>query len=185
MSTLDNKAIRNGWASPESPKRFLGRAPIVGWHFVPPAETLLRHLPVGLPLILEPDPGNPYDAEAIKVMVSSAALRGLPTPIQEALSADLPNQGATWETLIMDGEALWPLGHVARSGGAPLAKAQLWGGSWGTGSLCGNHELLGWIMDPGLGPRLHVTLTYAPGGQGLVEVRVDDEGERPSQEPLP
>jgi hypothetical protein len=42
---------------------------IVGMHFRPPAKHLVKALPMGIPLILVPDPLNPYDEHAVKVML--------------------------------------------------------------------------------------------------------------------
>ncbi len=42
--------------------------PLVGAHFRPPAKQILAHLPGGTPLILWPEPTNPYDHKAIKVL---------------------------------------------------------------------------------------------------------------------
>ena len=46
--------------------------PIVGTHFHPPAKLLLTKLPVGTPLILSPTPDNPYDSNAIEILLASS-----------------------------------------------------------------------------------------------------------------
>ncbi len=43
---------------------------IVGARFRPPAEDVLNNLPVGQPLILRRQPDNPYDENAIAVLVT-------------------------------------------------------------------------------------------------------------------
>ena len=43
--------------------------PIVGAHFRPPAKFLLSSLAAGARLGLEPEPENPYDAGAVKVLI--------------------------------------------------------------------------------------------------------------------
>lgn len=43
--------------------------PIVGARFRPPADEILRLLPSGIPLMLRPQPDNPYDANAIAVLL--------------------------------------------------------------------------------------------------------------------
>lgn len=43
--------------------------PIVGARFRPPAEDVLRNLPSGADLILRRQPDNPYDANAVQVML--------------------------------------------------------------------------------------------------------------------
>lgn len=44
-------------------------APIVGMHFRPPAKLILEYLPSGTPLMLVREPDNPYDENAVKVML--------------------------------------------------------------------------------------------------------------------
>ena len=44
-------------------------ARILGAHFRPPAKLILQFLPTGQSLQLEPEPDNPYDNAAIKVML--------------------------------------------------------------------------------------------------------------------
>ena len=51
-------------------------AAILGSHFRPPAKLIFQYLASGTVLLLEPEPDNPYDANAIKVMLLS---RDLPT----------------------------------------------------------------------------------------------------------
>jgi len=47
---------------------------IVGAHFRPPAKAILQVLPNDARLRLEPEPSNPYDANAIKVTLSPESL---------------------------------------------------------------------------------------------------------------
>lgn len=49
-------------------------AAILGAHFRPPAKLIFQYLPAGQILLLEPEPDNPYDANAIKVMLQSSDL---------------------------------------------------------------------------------------------------------------
>lgn len=49
-------------------------AAILGAHFRPPAKLIFQYLPTGQVLLLEPEPDNPYDANAIKVLLPSTAL---------------------------------------------------------------------------------------------------------------
>jgi hypothetical protein len=94
-------------------------SPIVGAHFVPPAKILLEHLPSGASLLLEPEPDNPYDENAMLVMVEPSAL---PESQYAELELKLPGMGHTLEELLLGGKNL-VLGHVAASGGKPLLKA--------------------------------------------------------------
>ena len=94
-------------------------SPIVGSHFAPPAKILLEHLPAGASLLLEPEPDNPYDENALLVLVDPAAL---PESQYPELELKLPGMGHSLEELLSSGKNL-VLGHVAASGGKPLLKA--------------------------------------------------------------
>lgn len=133
---------------------------LVGAHFNPPAKTLLTHLPAQCPLTLEPDPENPYDAGAIKVMLDPD---DIPESQHQALAEALPLQGATLEQVMSAG--LIQLGHIARSGGKPLLQAEQKLGM----KFAGNAEFADWISDPA-----HLAvLGFGPGGEPLVHLRVD------------
>lgn len=93
---------------------------IVGSHFKPPAKLLLENLPRGTPLSLEPDPENPYDPNAIRVLVGS---KDIPESRYETLEGALGAVGVDGMGEIL-GEASWFLGHVAASEGKPLLKAR-------------------------------------------------------------
>lgn len=94
-------------------------APLVGSFNKPPAQTVLKHLPSGAGLILVPEPENPYDPAAIKVMVEPSTL---PESQWSQLEVELPLQGATLEQLMSSGPVF--LGYIAASGGKPLSKAR-------------------------------------------------------------
>ena len=94
-------------------------APLVGSFNKPPAQTVLRHLPSGASLQLIPEPENPYDPAAIRVLVEPQAL---PESQWPQLEIELPLQGATLEQIMSAGPIF--LGYIAASGGKPLAKAQ-------------------------------------------------------------
>ena len=95
---------------------------LVGSHFVPPAKAVIAGLPGGCQLRLVPCDGvraevNPYDENAIKVVVSpSEVIWGAVD--EEALIA----MGSSFEEL-KAGEAIM-LGYVAATVGHLLAKAQ-------------------------------------------------------------
>lgn len=101
---------------------------LVGMHFYPPSKLLLANLPAGTSLRLEPEPTNPYDEHAIKVLVEPSAV---PEDLREATAGDLAGHGYTWEELLAEGER--QIGHVAKTGGKPLE---------GTG-YSGNLEIAG------------------------------------------
>ena len=52
--------------------------PLVGAYFRPPAQQLLRHLPSGTELVLEPEPENPHDPNAIAVYTRSSSIPSRP-----------------------------------------------------------------------------------------------------------
>lgn len=92
---------------------------IVGSHFVPPAKALLAALPAGTALLLRAEPENPYDSDAILVLLPEGVaeeLMALP-----GLEDALMEQGATVEQVLSTLPLI--LGHIAASGGKPLAKA--------------------------------------------------------------
>lgn len=99
---------------------------LVGAHFRPPAKQVLECLPSGAGLILLPEPENPYDEFALKVLVWPGEI---PEVMRGDLDAKLQGTGTDLGDLLASEEPLW-LGYVAASGGKPLAKA----GMEGTGN---------------------------------------------------
>jgi len=93
---------------------------IVGSHFVPPAKILLENLPTKAPLELVAEPENPYDANAIVVLVNPSAI---PASRHETLREILPTMGHDWDEILAEGRAL-SLGHIASSEGKPLLQAR-------------------------------------------------------------
>lgn len=85
-------------------------APIVGMRFHPPAEGVLQLLGAETPLLLVPEPENPYDEKAVKVLVEAKEmLRGSPS----ATVADvLAPYGFDYEELERQGRVM--LGYLAR-----------------------------------------------------------------------
>jgi hypothetical protein len=63
---------------------------LVGMHFRPPAKAVLEHLPAGAHFELIPEPENPYDEFAIKVLVSPEEV---PESEHEALADDMVSYG--------------------------------------------------------------------------------------------
>lgn len=92
---------------------------LVGMHFRPPAKQVLECLPSGAPLILSPEPENPYDANALKVMVWPGEI---PEELRGMLDEKLQGTGSDLGELLAMEEPFW-LGYIAASGGKPLAKA--------------------------------------------------------------
>lgn len=89
---------------------------IVGCHFRPPAKDLLQVMATGTPLMLVREPENPYDPNAIKVMVAT-------TDIDEAWADDLrpmlASRGLDWSDLQAEPE--WHLGYIPRTEAEVLA----------------------------------------------------------------
>lgn len=131
---------------------------LVGVHFHPPAKLLLEFLPGDCQLILEPEPENPYDPSAIKVLLPT---QEIPTDSFDALQAILPGAGCTLEQLMSEETVV--LGHVGASKGKPLLKART---SWPelASSLTGNQEFLEGMKSPGHSAKLG----FAPTGDPLV-----------------
>jgi len=84
-------------------------APLVGAHFRPPAKALLAALPADHPLILSPEPTNPYDPNAIAVFLSSKTVN---QDILSELSDTLPPMGCDVETFLS--QPLWHVGYMAK-----------------------------------------------------------------------
>lgn len=51
-------------------------APLVGMHFRPPAKDIVNCLPAGVELLLEHQPDNPYDGDAIRVLLFGFTVGG-------------------------------------------------------------------------------------------------------------
>ena len=83
---------------------------IVGMHFRPPAKLVLAGLPGGAHLRLEPEPSNPYDENAVKVLCDPNDM--VPGYIDE-IEDQLEGYGRTKEDLLA--ETSLHLGYVART----------------------------------------------------------------------
>lgn len=141
---------------------------ISGQFHRPPARQVLAVLASGTPLELVPEPDNPYDPQAIKVMcdLAGGALDGvLADPSTTAgFEQELLNCGMTLEMLVSAGPV--QLGYIAASGGKPLARA-LAGGE----PLVGN----GIIFEDALAGTASATLCFAPDGSPRCQVTVPGE----------
>lgn len=80
-------------------------APIVGSFFVKPAPAIIANLPSGTRLRLEAEPDNPYDPNAIKVIVETKDI-----PHSEALEAACVAQGTFPEELYA--AESWHIGYI-------------------------------------------------------------------------
>ncbi len=138
---------------------------LVGSHFVPPAKTLLEHLPVGARLFLQAEPDNPYDENAILVLLSPGQI---PASQHDELAVKLPGTGHSLDELL-DGPAI-PIGHVASSEGKPLLQANAQGAQY-----VGTKEFLPLLDDAGT---FEFTLGFDGSGKPLVHVQRADESAR-------
>lgn len=86
-------------------------APLVGAHFRPPARAILSAIPAGHPLLLRPEPSNPYDPNAIAVWFDAETIRHSPDIISE-LEVTAPPMGADMEGIFE--QRFWQVGYVAK-----------------------------------------------------------------------
>ena len=133
-------------------------AQIVGIHFRPPAKQVLAHLPAGARLWLVPEPDNPYDAKAIKVMVSPKAI-----PESEHASLEFEMEGTGFFLVdVLEESRIW-LGYVADSDGK-ACRAAAAPGNREIGELA--FGILGEAWQAGAPG----TLTFDPAGKPCVSI---------------
>lgn len=139
--------------------------PLVGAFHRPPAKTVLEVLPHGTLLLLVPEPENPYDAGAIRVMVDLRTVTESNDELGLALISALDGAGADAFEVIHGGAL--QLGYCAATGGKPLARlTALWGQ---TGLVpVGNAEVAAMMNEPDSAKL--VTLTFGPDGHPAVKV---------------
>lgn len=100
---------------------------LVGAHFRPPAKQVLAHLPAGVELILQSEPGNPYDPGAIAVMVNVAAA----VPDGQKMSLDDALTGTGFDVAeLLTAEDLLQLGYIISPSNKKL-------GSWASNVAVG------------------------------------------------
>lgn len=83
--------------------------PLVGDYFRPPAKAIIQNLPAETPLYLEREPENPYDENAVKVLVLT---EDIPIENHESLEASSAPFGYSLEEILA--EPSWHLGYVAK-----------------------------------------------------------------------
>jgi hypothetical protein len=93
---------------------------LVGAFFRPPAKAIMEHAPANAKLELVPEPENPYDALAIRVLFN---LTQVPESQHEALRLKLPGTGHDWDELVGSGESLF-VGYVCTEHNKDLFKAR-------------------------------------------------------------
>src|SRR5574337_827449 len=95
--------------------------PIVGAYHRPPALALLKVLSINAPLILRPEPENPYDNFAVMVIAKSEVFSS--EACQEALVDSLSRYGFTVDQILEAGE--WHLGYIPRGkAGTDITRAE-------------------------------------------------------------
>lgn len=90
--------------------------PLVGMRYRPPAAAILSVLPAGAALHLRPEPSNPFDANAIQVLVATMEI---PEGQREGLALAAAPFGFTIEEILAADE--WHLGYVKRECAAESA----------------------------------------------------------------
>lgn len=129
---------------------------LVGAHFRPPSLIVLANLPGHCPLVLQPEPANPYDAKAIKVLVDLAEEENL------ALAQSVEDAGYEWRDLLDGGP--FPLGYIGDSDGKVCRQ---------TGRP-GNREVGQVLYRAEVGEieaaAISAVLTFTPDGKPLVKV---------------
>jgi hypothetical protein len=129
-------------------------APLVGSHFRPPAKQVLAVLPTGCALALVPEPENPYDEKAIRVMLIPAET--IPVGQVAALATALAGTGFDALDLIGSSEPLH-LGYIGDSDGKVCKQRQ----------CPGNREVGAMLATSA---STSATLGFDPDGQAMVLV---------------
>lgn len=145
-------------------------APIVGAQFRPPAALLLRVLSMGHPLLLEGEPSNEHDPDAIKVLLPILSLDPDNEAIANILQAShLSNQEAidNWVN-----KKYFHLGYVAKSTNSRSCQID-------NRPSPGNNEIINALIHSGAVPRgkllvwdCPATLTFSMSGQPLIQIEI-------------
>lgn len=83
--------------------------PVVGMHFRPPAKPLMSVLPQGCPLVLEREPQNEYDPQAVRVLVLT---KDIPEGLHAKLGERVEAYGFDLEAILA--QESWHLGYVKK-----------------------------------------------------------------------
>lgn len=126
--------------------------PLVGAHFRPPAKAILQVLFSGCPLRIVPEPDNPYDANALAVLV---ATKDIPAGAHEDLASIAAPFGFSLDDILAESE--WHLGYI---------KA--------TEAIWLQPRVLSWLMEHINDPADTVPgrLSFDPSGKPLVVVEL-------------
>ncbi len=129
-------------------------APIVGAYFRPPATTIIRILSINTPLVLDPEPTNPHDPNAIRVCLDYPTLEDTYNSLlperKEQFDNALLADGWSIETLLRDmtdnETNLLHLGYIPRT------------------------EAPHWLSALATSPDHHAVLSFAPEGNPLCKL---------------
>jgi len=83
--------------------------PLVGAHYRPPAKSILANLRGGSKLLLEAEPTNEYDPNAVKVLVET---KEIPEERHQDLDLMAGGFGISLQEILA--EPKWHLGYIAR-----------------------------------------------------------------------
>lgn len=92
--------------------------PIVGAFYRPPAQAILKVLPVGTKLTLIPEPENEFDSNAIAIYLNSSQLSSLSDSAKMLLATEALNSGILLEEVLAKPEH--HLGYIPRAIAAKL-----------------------------------------------------------------
>ena len=97
-------------------------APLVGDYFRPPAKALIQLLPIDHPLILQREPDNAFDPNAVKVILETSTLQAIPapSPIDQLLDEKCGPFGFSADEIFASSE--WHLGYIAKEFAVHLTK---------------------------------------------------------------
>lgn len=131
---------------------------LVGAHFRPPAKQVLTALPSGSLLRLQPEPENPYDPKAIRVL---ASFESIPESQYSELDDRMIGTGHDLESLRAAGEIF--LGFVPDSAGKVCRDS----------GLPGNGDVHVMAHEAGVEVEgLEAKLAFCPDGKPAVEIEL-------------
>lgn len=135
-------------------------APLVGMHFRPPAKAILAVLPANCPLQVIPEPDNPFDSNALQVMVRSV-------DIPKGQHEELDNAGRMFGYPLEDilAKEQWHLGYVKATEAIHLQPRIV---DWQ--AMQGQYELLPCELLPCELPPCPATLSFDSAGKPLVSL---------------
>lgn len=132
-------------------------SPLVGAHFRPPAKQVLNCLSAGAELHLFPEPENPYDEFAVKVLCRPSEV--VPEEQMANLAQTMEGTGIELEELMAEPDGMH-LGYLAAEKNKKL------------GNYSPNTAVLEYILGEKV---IGAKLAFAPDGSPLVRVEVEND----------